>query len=71
MQNIIYVLGPGLFTDAVYRYLVARYGVDPFVFAGLDDKAARIGDVLIYPEFAFGIDEWHHLNSDFELIHHG
>lgn len=71
MNLILDWIGPGLFTDAVYRYLVARYGVDPFSFAGLDDKAARIGDVLIYPEFAFGIDKGHHLSKDFELVYHG
>ena len=71
MNLILDWTGPGLFTDAVNRYLVARYGVDPFALAGLDDRAGRIGDVLVYPEFAFGIDDTHHLSTDFELIHHG
>jgi hypothetical protein len=46
---------------------VARHGLDPFALAGIK-KANRIGDVIIYPEFAFG--DLGDRKGDFDLIHH-
>jgi alpha 1,6-mannosyltransferase len=44
--------GPGPFSDAVFRYLLARYGFHPKQ-ASWDAVPIRVGDVLILPEKAF------------------
>ena len=38
--------GPGPFTDAVLRYLLVQYGVQPQHLFGMED-GALIGDVLL------------------------
>ncbi|KAJ9095649.1 hypothetical protein QFC21_005521 [Naganishia friedmannii] len=43
-----HLIGPGLFSDAVFRYLLARWGVHPKDLTRADGTR-RIGDVLIYP----------------------
>ncbi|WVQ82346.1 hypothetical protein IAT38_004474 [Cryptococcus sp. DSM 104549] len=40
--------GPGVFSDCVYRYLLARYGFKPYDLLHKKDPL-RIGDVLILP----------------------
>jgi len=44
--------GPGAFTDAVMRYMIARHGVYPRDLDSLP-APARIGDLLILPPYAF------------------
>jgi alpha 1,6-mannosyltransferase len=39
------VTGPAQFTDAVLRYLLVQYGVNPEQLVGMED-GALIGDVL-------------------------
>lgn len=49
--------GPGLFTDAVLRYLAARYAIYPSALTKLT-KPVRVGDVLLYPVHTFRAGEW-------------
>ncbi|KAL7421903.1 hypothetical protein Q5752_003675 [Cryptotrichosporon argae] len=50
--------GPGVFTDCVYRYLLARYGISPedlFYLRG----PVRVGDVLVLPSGSFSsVSPW-------------
>lgn len=63
-------VGPGAFTDATLRYMVARYGIDPSSVSGHYGKAVRVGDVLLYPEYSFQTDDWSRRKNVFELVHH-
>ncbi|KAF9520626.1 glycosyltransferase family 32 protein [Hydnum rufescens UP504] len=47
--------GPGPFTDAVFRYILARHGIGTQSIAG-STVPIRIGDVLILPSHSFQAD---------------
>ncbi|WVN88260.1 uncharacterized protein L203_103461 [Cryptococcus depauperatus CBS 7841] len=47
-DNALEWTGPGVFTDCVYRYLLARYGFKPMDLLHVK-KPTRVGDVLILP----------------------
>ncbi len=54
-DDILHVLnwtGPGVFTDAVIRYMIARHGVYPRQVSSMD-VPVRVGDLLILPGFSF------------------
>nr|XP_031864275.1 uncharacterized protein CI109_000188 [Kwoniella shandongensis]KAA5531347.1 hypothetical protein CI109_000188 [Kwoniella shandongensis] len=53
--NILDWSGPGAFTDAVFRYLLVRYGFHPSQASGLK-QPLRIGDVVIMPVHSFRAD---------------
>lgn len=48
--------GPGMLTDAVWRYMFAMYGVQPHDFT-YHQRAFRVGDLLMYPHMAFRAPE--------------
>lgn len=50
------VSGTGVFSDAVLRYLLVRYGVTPDQLRGMRGPV-RVGDVLILQEGAFQAPE--------------
>lgn len=52
-SNIMDRTGPGLFTDAVLRYLGAKYGVKWSDLRGIGPEGRRWGDVLVLSITAF------------------
>src|SRR5258708_23537047 len=44
--------GPGVFTDAVIRYMIARHGVYPRQVSSMN-VPVRVGDLLIFPARSF------------------
>lgn len=64
--------GPGVWTDCVYRYLLARYGFQPEQLIRID-KPIRVGDVLILPSKTFAAAE-HKVsekNRAYSAVFHG
>lgn len=53
--EVLDLTGPGAFSDAVFRYLLARYGVTPNEISNFK-QPIRVGDVLIYPVHSFRTD---------------
>ncbi|KAF8343796.1 uncharacterized protein EI90DRAFT_3010679 [Cantharellus anzutake] len=62
--------GPGVFTDAVLRYMVARHGIYPRQISDLD-VPARIGDLLILPARSFQADASEGDQKEQECVWHG
>ena len=62
--------GPGTFTDAVLRYLVARHGIHPRQIADLG-RPARIGDLLILPAESFAAWASEEPKGDQHAVWHG
>ncbi|KAJ9114680.1 hypothetical protein QFC22_005556 [Naganishia vaughanmartiniae] len=52
LLDILDFTGPGVFSDAVFRYLMARWGVQPGDLTQASGPV-RVGDVLIYPLDSF------------------
>ncbi|WWC88460.1 uncharacterized protein L201_003371 [Kwoniella dendrophila CBS 6074] len=69
-QDILEWSGPGAFTDAVFRYLLIRYGFHPKHVSGLD-KPLRVGDVLIMPVHSFRADASEGYQGDNRVVWHG
>ncbi|WVW84759.1 hypothetical protein I302_106794 [Kwoniella bestiolae CBS 10118] len=69
-QDILEWSGPGAFTDAVFRYLLIRYGFHPKQASGLD-KPLRVGDVLIMPVHSFRADASEGYQGDEKAVWHG
>jgi alpha 1,6-mannosyltransferase len=51
---VLDLTGPGAFTDAVFNYLLVRWGVEPEQVAGITEPT-RFGDVLVYPAQSFSV----------------
>lgn len=54
-KSLNYVLewtGPGMLTDAIFRYLGAVHGTSPHQML-YNHKGMRLGDILMYPHMAF------------------
>jgi alpha 1,6-mannosyltransferase len=62
--------GPGVFTDAVLRYLLVRYGVHPKTLSGLV-RPLRIGDVVVMPLHSFRADASEGYQGDYRAVWHG
>ncbi|OCF54827.1 hypothetical protein L486_07482 [Kwoniella mangroviensis CBS 10435] len=69
-QDILEWSGPGAFTDAVFRYLLIRYGFHPKSVSGYD-KPLRVGDVLIMPVYSFRADASEGYQGDEKVVWHG
>ena len=52
IRHVLDWTGPGVFTDAVIRYMIARHGVYPRQVSSMD-VPVRVGDLLILPGFSF------------------
>lgn len=52
MNDVLEWTGPGMLTDAIFRYLGAIHGVHPRQLL-YNHKGARFGDVILYPHMAF------------------
>ncbi|WRT67852.1 uncharacterized protein IL334_004826 [Kwoniella shivajii] len=70
LQDILEWSGPGAFTDAVFRYLLVRYGFHPNQVSGLN-RPLRVGDVLIMPEQSFRADASEGYQGDDKVVWHG
>ncbi|KAK4684830.1 hypothetical protein P7C73_g5330, partial [Tremellales sp. Uapishka_1] len=68
--NVLDWTGPGVFTDAVFRYLLVRYGVSPIDLSGIT-RPVRIGDVVIMPEHSFRADASEGFQGDDRVVWHG
>jgi alpha 1,6-mannosyltransferase len=53
-DSVMDMTGPGAFTDAVFNYLLVRWGVQPDQVSGITE-ATRFGDVLVYPMSSFTV----------------
>ncbi|WVQ72773.1 hypothetical protein IAR50_002333 [Cryptococcus sp. DSM 104548] len=62
--------GPGAFTDAVFRYLLVRYGFHPEEASGLK-KPLRVGDVVLMPVNSFRADASEGFQGDHRVVWHG
>ncbi|EIW73490.1 hypothetical protein TREMEDRAFT_16005, partial [Tremella mesenterica DSM 1558] len=69
-ENILDWTGPGVFTDAVLRYLLVRYGVLPQQISGIT-RPLRIGDVVIMPLHSFRADASEGDQGPFRVVWHG
>ena len=52
-EMIVELTGPGPFTDAVFRYLLAAYGATPHDLYGRREPS-RFGDVVVLDAYALG-----------------
>lgn len=68
--DILEWTGPGVFTDAVMRYLLIRWGVRPEELSGLE-KAKRFGDIVIMPLHSFRSDASEGDQGDWRVVWHG
>lgn len=68
--NILDWSGPGVFTDAVFRYLLVRYGFHPTQASGLKDPL-QIGDVIIMPVHSFRADASEGFQGNHRVVWHG
>ncbi|OXG26687.1 alpha-1,6-mannosyltransferase [Cryptococcus neoformans Ze90-1] len=68
--NILDWSGPGVFTDAVFRYLLVRYGFHPTQASGLKEPL-QIGDVIIMPVHSFRADASEGFQGDHRVVWHG
>ncbi|WVQ83100.1 hypothetical protein IAT38_005238 [Cryptococcus sp. DSM 104549] len=68
--NILEWSGPGAFTDAVFRYLLVRYGFHPEQVSGIK-QPLRVGDVLIMPPNSFRADASEGFQGDHRVVWHG
>ncbi|TYJ58851.1 hypothetical protein B9479_000283 [Cryptococcus floricola] len=62
--------GPGAFTDAVFRYLLVRYGFHPDEASGLK-QPLRVGDVVLMPVNSFRADASEGFQGDHKVVWHG
>lgn len=59
-----------LFTDCLFRYLFARYGVHPRALSG-HAGPVRVGDVLVLPHRAMQADMSEHASDAQDVVWHG
>jgi len=52
VEDVLNWTGPGVFTDAVMRYIIARHGIHPRQIVS-QSAPVRIGDLLILPVTSF------------------
>ncbi len=52
IRHVLDWTGPGVFTDAVIRYMIARHGVYPRQVSSMT-VPVRVGDLLILPAYSF------------------
>nr|KIR49823.1 alpha-1,6-mannosyltransferase [Cryptococcus bacillisporus CA1280] len=68
--NILDWSGPGAFTDAVFRYLLVRYGFHPAQASGLKEPL-KVGDVIIMPVHSFRADASEGFQGAHKVVWHG
>nr|KIR89325.1 alpha-1,6-mannosyltransferase [Cryptococcus tetragattii IND107] len=68
--NILDWSGPGAFTDAVFRYLLVRYGFHPTQASGLKEPL-KVGDVIIMPVHSFRADASEGFQGAHKVVWHG
>lgn len=68
--SVLELTGPGLFTDCVFRFLFARYGVTPRQLSG-HDRPVQVGDVVILPHRAMQADISEGPSGSQDVVWHG
>lgn len=69
-KGILDWTGPGVFTDAVLRYLLVRHGVRPEQLSHLSGPV-RIGDVVVMPVHSFRADASEGDQGEHKVVWHG